>query len=240
VDPGQNSKIHWVYAFQDRPLFRQRPDENFWYTCLPDSRTVYCSFRGYEQLGGDSKGLFQLIEQQHPDKLVIDMRLNGGGDYSEGLKYLVDPIRKLPEINRKGHLFILIGPNTFSAAMSNAAHFRYQTKAILVGEQIGEKPNSYQEAREMTLPNSRWTVRYSVKFYKFVENGENRIRPDHEIIPSWDDYRSGSDPVLDWVTRYKTKDEQGCDLDDGVQLFLGTICGDAREVNHDHRTHYER
>ena len=37
--------------------------------------------------------------------------------------------------------------------MSNSAHFRYQTNAILAGQQIGEKPNSYQEAREMKLPN---------------------------------------------------------------------------------------
>jgi hypothetical protein len=130
---------------------------------------------------------------------VIDVRLNGGGDYEKGLKYLVHPIRDLPEINRKGHLFILVGPNTFSAAMSNSAHFRYQTNAILVGQQIGERPNSYQEVREMKLPNSGWTVRYSVKFYKFVETGENVIQPDQEIIPSSDDYRSGRDPVLEWV-----------------------------------------
>jgi hypothetical protein len=86
--------------------------------------------------------------------------------------------------------------------MSNSAHFRYQTNAILVGQQIGEKPNSYQEAREMKLPNSHWTVRYSVKFYRFVETGENVIRPDQEIIPSWEDYRSGRDPVLQWALNY--------------------------------------
>jgi hypothetical protein len=40
-------------------------------------------------------------------------------------------------------------------------------------------------------------VRYSVKFYKFVETGENIIRPDQEIIPTWDDYRYGRDPVLE-------------------------------------------
>jgi hypothetical protein len=55
----------------------------------------------------------------------------------------------------------------------------------------------------MKLPNSHWTVRYSVKFYKFVETGENLIRPDQEIIPSWEDYISGRDPVLDWVLNYK-------------------------------------
>jgi hypothetical protein len=204
VAPGESSKVNWIYAFKERPLFRQKPDVNFWYTYLPDYRTVYCSFRGYKGLGKQSKGLFDLIKQQHPDKVVIDMRLNGGGDYSEGLKYLVHPIRDLSEINRKGHLFVFVGPDTFSAAMSNSAHFRYQTNAILVGQQIGEKPNSYQEAREMQLPNSHWIVCYSVKFYKFVETGENVIRPDQEIIPSWDDYRSGRDPVLEWVLNYRT------------------------------------
>lgn len=202
VGPAENARLNWVFAFRERPLFRQRPDEKFWYTYLADSRTVYCSFRGYKDLGKHSKGLFELIGQQHPDKLVIDMRLNGGGDYNEGLTYLVHPVRDLANINRKGHLFVLVGPNTFSAAMSNAAHFRYQTNATLAGQQIGEKPNSYQEAREMKLPNSHWTVRYSAKFYKFVESGENLIRPDQEIIPSWDDYRSGRDPVLEWVLNY--------------------------------------
>jgi len=202
VVPGESSKLSWVSVPREPPLFRQRPDDNFWYTYLSDSHTVYCSFRGYKDLGKQSKGLFALIKQQHPGKVVIDMRLNSGGDYNLGLKYLVHPLRKLPDINRKGHLFVLIDPNTFSAAMSNSAHFRYQTNAILVGQQIGEKPNSYQEAREMKLPNSHWTVRYSVKFYRFVETGENVIRPDQEIIPSWEDYRSGRDPVLQWVLNY--------------------------------------
>ena len=202
VPPGGSSKLNWISVVKEPPLFRQKPDDDVWYTYLPDSRTVYCSFRGYKDLGKQSKGLFDLIKQQNPDKLVIDMRLNGGGDYNVGLKHLVHPTRDLPDINRKGHLFVLVGPSTFSAAMSNSAHFRYQTNAILVGQQIGEKPNSYQEAREMKLPNSHWTVRYSVKFYKFVETGENIIRPDQEIIPTWDDYRYGRDPVLEWVLNY--------------------------------------
>jgi hypothetical protein len=41
-----------------------------------------------------------------------------------------------------------------------------------------------------------------VKFYRFVETGENVIRPDQEIIPSWEDYRSGRDAVLQWVLIY--------------------------------------
>jgi hypothetical protein len=119
-----------------------------------------------------------------------------------GEEYLIRPIRKLQSINRKGHLFVLIGADTFSAAMNNAAQFRTQTAALLVGEEIGEKPNSYQEARAMTLPNSHLTVRYSVKYYQFATSADNAIRPDQEIVPTWADYQAGRDPVLEWVLKY--------------------------------------
>jgi len=72
-----------------------------------------------------------------------------------------------------------------------------------VGRTIGEKPNSYSEPREFTLPNSHWTVRYSTRYYKFVESGENIIRPDQEIKSSWEDYVAGRDLVLEWVLQYK-------------------------------------
>jgi hypothetical protein len=85
-------------VLKEPPLFRQKPDDSFWYAYLPDSRTVYCSFRGYKDLGKQSKGLFDLVKLQQPHKLVIDMRLNGGGDYNVGLKHMVLPIRDLPDM----------------------------------------------------------------------------------------------------------------------------------------------
>jgi hypothetical protein len=203
LPPG--AKALWIRAYKEPPLSRQRPQETFWYAYLPEARTVYCSFRGYYGLAKHSAGLLQLVNEKNPDKLVIDMRQNGGGDYTAGLHYLVRPIRKLPNINRKGHLFVLIGPQTFSAAMSNAAHFRTQTAALLVGQPIGEKPNSYQESRRTKLPNSQLTLCYSVRFYKFVEGSENLIRPDHEIIPSWAEFKAGRDPVLEWVLKQENK-----------------------------------
>jgi hypothetical protein len=200
-----NAKPKWIPVYKEPPLFRQKPGEAFWCTYLPDARTVYCSFRGYNGLGKLCAGLFKLIAEQQPDKLVIDMRQNGGGDFMAGLGYLIRPIRKLPNINNKGHLFVLVGAHTFSAAMSNAAHFRDQTAALLVGQPIGEKPNSYQESRRIKLPNSRLNLCYSVRFYKFVAEGENLIRPDQEIIPSWIEFKEGRDPVLEWVLKQETK-----------------------------------
>jgi hypothetical protein len=180
-----NAQVRWLPAYKEPPLFRQKPGEPFWYTSLAEAHTVYCNFRGYQELAKHARGLLETLDRQHPDKLVIDLRQNGGGDYIEGLRFLIEPIRQRPDINRRGHLFVLIGPQTFSAAMSNAAQFRDKTAAFLVGEPIGEKPNSYQEARQMYLPNSNLLLRYSTQFYQFIAHGENIIRPDHEIVPSF-------------------------------------------------------
>jgi hypothetical protein len=195
----------WLSAVAHPALYLQQPDQDFWCKYLSASRTGYCNFRSYKNLKHTARSLTDLMQHEHPDNLVIDLRLNGGGDFDQGLKYVVSPIRRMPRINRSGHLFVLIGPRTFSAAMANAAHFRKRTKAILVGKPIGEIPNSYQEARDMILPNSRWAARYSIRFYRFVGGKENLIRPDQEIAETWGDFQSGRDPVMDWVFRTITR-----------------------------------
>jgi hypothetical protein len=168
------------------PLFRQRPQEQFWYSQLPDGQTMYVSFRRYDDLGDKARQLFQAIDRSPPKRLVIDLRQNGGGDFFEGRKHLVNPVKSRPVVNQKGRLFVIIGRRTFSAAMVNAIDFRKDTQAILVGEPIGERPNSYSENDEMTLPNSRIVVSYSTRYYKFVD-------------PNWPDFRAGRDPVMEWI-----------------------------------------
>lgn len=40
--------------------------------------------------------------------------------------------------------------------------------------------------------------------YKFVDdNAENIVRPDHEIHRTWDDFKRGFDPTLDWALKYR-------------------------------------
>ena len=194
-----------VRPFKQLPLYLQDPAQKFSCKYLADAHTLYCNVREMRNLKAPVKWMLATLRDNDAEKLVIDLRHNHGGDYKEGEKDLIDPIRDLAAINKKGHLFVLIGANTFSAAMNNAEQFRDQTAAILVGQEIGERPNSYQEAEEMTLPNSHLTVRYSTKFYRFSSNPENAIRPDQEIVPTWAEYRAGTDPVLMWVLSYSAR-----------------------------------
>src|SRR5579871_1982476 len=189
----------WRSAAATTPLMRQHPDEALWCVDVaPDA--LYCDFRSYQNLDRPAAALRQRLADRPPKKLIIDLRSNGGGDYTVGLRQLVDPIRDNPSVNRRGRLFVLIGPMTFSAAMSNSAHFRQRTQAILVGEPIGERPNSYQENGELTLPNSHLILSYSTRLYQFAPGDPtNEIRPDVPIATSWADYKAGRDPVVEWV-----------------------------------------
>jgi hypothetical protein len=112
---------------------------------------------------------------------------------------LIEPIKRRPAINQKGRLFVVVGRATFSAAMVNAIDFRKQTNAILVGEPIGERPNSYSENDEMTLPNSKLVVSYSTRYYKFVDEDVPAVMPDVRIDATWADFRLGRDAVIDWI-----------------------------------------
>ncbi len=196
--PTRN-KAGWARPHAHAFLSDQHQDEPFWCMSIAIARAVYCDFRSYKGLRERSAAMLELISQDAPDKLVIDMRDNGGGDYTVGERNLIEPIQRLASINSNGHLFVLIGSQTFSAAMNNAAQFRSKTAATLVGETIGEKPNSYQEPREMRLPKSNLVIRYSTRWYAFVKNGPNAIEPDVPVAQSWTDYANGQDSALNYV-----------------------------------------
>ncbi len=188
-----------IQFVKEPPLFRQKLEEPFWSTYLQDSRTVYANFKRYPSLKQNAQALFALIDRHSPARVVIDLRQNGGGDFTEGRDHLVEPIRKRPAINQKGRLFVAVGRSTFSAAMVNAIDFRKQTNAILVGEPIGERPNSHAENDSLTLPNSKVVVSYSTRYYQFVDQDVPAVMPDQRIDPSWADFRAGRDAVMDWI-----------------------------------------
>jgi hypothetical protein len=188
----------WARAAQGEPLSARAAGEPF--ACATaGAGTLYCNFRSYPGIDRAAAALFARIEREHVQRLVIDLRQNGGGDFCEGLAYLVKPLAGVAAVNRPGGLYVLIGPETFSAAMSNAAHFRQLTQAVLVGEPIGEVPNSYQEVSDFALPESGWRVRYSTRFYSFAPGGKNLIAPDRLVPETWADVRAGRDAALDWV-----------------------------------------
>jgi hypothetical protein len=182
----------WRTATTTPPLYRQRLGEGFWFTWLAEAGTVYVSFRRYDDLRAKSRELWTFVDSHPVQKIAIDLRQNGGGDFNVGKKYLVDELARRPKLSA----YVITGARTFSAALKNSIDFREICHATLVGETIGERPNSYSENDEMRLPNSRIDVSYSTRYYKFLPD-DKLVIPDKEIYPTWADWVAGRDPVLD-------------------------------------------
>ena len=81
---------------------------------------MYVNFRKYDDLKAQSRALWAFVDANPVKKIAIDIRLNGGGDFNVGRRYIVDELARRPKLRG----FVLVGPHTFSAALMNAIDLR--------------------------------------------------------------------------------------------------------------------
>src|SRR5712691_10242022 len=104
VVPDASFNSLWLRAAASEPLSRQKQNEPFWFSYLPESQTVYVNFKGYDSLSDNARKLFQFVDSNSTKQLIIDMRQNGGGDFTKVRSSLLPAIKQRPAINQKGHL----------------------------------------------------------------------------------------------------------------------------------------
>ena len=154
------------------------------------------SFKAFENR------VLQTIQQNEVEKLVFDLRLNGGGNSTQGT-HLIQQLAALKNINQKGKLFIILGRWTFSSAIINAMDFKNGTEAIFVGEETSGRPNHFGEVRNFQLPNSKLIVNFSTKYFRKYDTDAPTLKPDIYAEESFDAYVNGIDPALEAVLNYK-------------------------------------
>jgi hypothetical protein len=207
VPTDQLRGLNWVSAVEaDTPAFtfQRHTPPNYWYEFLPDSDTLYIAYAICAEAADYPFANFlaevtTLINAQPIDRVVIDLRANTGGD-SRILEPLIDTLAGYDTINQPGHLYVLIGPKTYSSAVLNAIQFQQRTHALLAGEPTGSKPNHYGEIQTLTLPNSGLQVIYSTKYHRYIEDDTApALMPDLLIPLNAADFLAGRDPVLEAV-----------------------------------------
>jgi hypothetical protein len=193
----------WRLAAGEKPpLYLQRLNEPWWTEFLPDTQTVYFSFARYPpeaEFRDRAAALGKLLDESHARRLVIDLRRNGGGDFTRFRQVLLPIIKARAAINRKGGLFVVTGPGTFSAATVNALDLRNEANATLAGSPTGMRPTHYGEHGEFRLPNSGFRISYSTQYHRFGSATDSAVVPDRHIEPTWAEFRAGRDPVMEWI-----------------------------------------
>ena len=195
-------EIEWVHAYDPKPAFIAREDDPLWTDLDINHNLLYVGFNGYpawKYVREITKGIIEQIEEYNLRTLVVDFRQNGGGNFDKGL-HMIKHLKKIG-FHEKGKVIVLTSRYTFSAAMSNASHFKYQMNALLVGEPPGERPNGYAENYSYELPNSKLEASCSIRYYTFWDEDIPEMIMDVPFEPDFETWKQGKDPVMEWVLR---------------------------------------
>ncbi len=147
------------------------------------------------------------IEEKKAEYLFIDMRFNGGGNTGL-IRPLLEYLVRNERINRPGHLFVIIGRGTFSAAQNTVNQIEANTNATFVGEPTGSRPNFVGESTYLVLPYSKFRVYCSSRYWQHVSSTDQRywVHPQIAAEQSFTDFAANRDPCLDAIlTRIKSE-----------------------------------
>ncbi len=184
------------------PLWLRDPERAFGFERVPGHRAMYVQLNRMqdapdESLAAFTARLFKALEDPAIDHLILDLRHNNGGN-GELRWPLLHALGATPKFNRMGHLYVITGPQTFSAAANLVGDLDRQAYPIFVGEPAGAGPNFAGEDNGILLPNSGLMVMASsLQWQSAYSNDERReIAPDIEASLTSGDYREGRDPAL--------------------------------------------
>lgn len=212
ADDEARQKSDWLHARDEtqvaRPTALHGKDVPFDFVWLGDKATVYAVFN--QSSDGDKETveafaarLFAFIDTHKVDKLILDVRENGGGDNYTNQPLILGAI-KARNIDRPGHLFLLTGRRTFSAAQNFCNQMERWTQALFVGEPTGSAPNLYGDAKQFELPLTHLHPMVSTLYWEDSMPNDERvwILPDVPAPLSFADWKAGRDPVLEAALAY--------------------------------------
>ncbi|MBV8354054.1 MAG: hypothetical protein JO101_01935 [Candidatus Eremiobacteraeota bacterium] len=207
------------------PLWLMHPDKTFWSMYVPAAKMLYIQFNAVRNAPdqtiahffGDT---FAAARAERIDKLVLDIRMNDGGNNAL-LRPIIVGLIQLTAIDRRGHLFVVTSRNTYSAAQNLVNRLELYTEAIFVGQPTGQHVNSYGDPAEITLPNSHLRVGMASVWWQDMDERDKRIETDPELAAdlTFADYVANRDPALDEIMHYRPEQS----LEDTV--FHGVAMG---------------
>ncbi len=202
----------YVYANESSsaplPLYLKRGNEMFWFEHLTDVNFVYMQVNGIQNKDNEKmkdfyNKVFRFIDSNNVEGIIIDLRLNSGGN--NGLnKFLINNFIRYDKINKKGKVFTIIGRNTFSAAMNLVGELENSTQTIFIGEPTGSRPNFTGEINFIELPNTGIKVSASSLYWQKSVSSDKRkwVFPEVYTPLSFSDYKNNIDPAMNAVYEY--------------------------------------
>lgn len=153
------------------------------------------------------------IRSERPSFVVLDMRMNGGGDYTKTYDFAT----RLPEAAGSAPVYALTSVWTFSAAITTVAALKQAggSRVTIVGTPVGDRLDFWAEGGTFDLPNEFIRVHYAAGRHRYDGSCDDmdqcfwlnrrypvrvpHLRPDIFAPLSFADYRARRDPAIDAV-----------------------------------------
>jgi len=184
------------------PLWLAHTGEAWWTERLDGGRVRYVQFNRVDNAADETLPAFgrRLRGELGADvtDVVVDVRHNHGGNAT----LLGELVRTLTAFDaaHPGHLYVITGRGTFSAAQVFVNKLEAATQAVFVGEPSSSRPDFTGETTPVVLPNSGITVSVSSRQHH-TDGADTRcwIPVAVPAAPTAVDWAAGRDPALDAV-----------------------------------------
>lgn len=185
-------------------------DKYYDYKYLNDQKALYfqynvCADMDSYKFADFNNKMFDVIEKNNVDKIIVDLRNNSGGN-SEILNPFTNRLKSYLAKNTNVKVYVLVGRSTFSSGMFAIYRIKEAAPtAITVGEPTGGAIDCYGEVKSFNLPNSQLPISYSTKYFAFSttfsykNSGVGTFLPDKSAQATIEDYKNGTDSVLNYA-----------------------------------------
>jgi hypothetical protein len=177
-----------------QPLYLRLRNRPYALSRIDRGRALYVSYNVVTNPRGVPSRLIQLARNRRVRRVIVDVRLNGGGDNTT-YHGLIQALRHR-RINRTGRLRVLIGRRTFSAAGNFAGDVDRQTRARFYGEPTGGAPSQWGDSAPIPLPSVGITAFTAVLFHGSPDDKRLATYADVPVATTAADFFVGRDPVL--------------------------------------------
>jgi len=211
IDQETSLAVFSLVVCVDDEVFRR--DVGHFFAAVRDSEIENVIIDVRENVGGQSRVVESFLEY-----LPADSYLTYGSTirYSEqtaervgmrrtrGASTYPPSTRRVQSVDDHftGDVFIVIGNRTFSAGNWIAVVFRDNDLATIIGEPTGNAPSSFGDMISFQLPNSRFVLGVSYKYFTRPDHSndpQDTLYPDILINRTRDDLINDIDPVIDYI-----------------------------------------
>lgn len=201
------------------PLYLRNPDDNFLWTRIDGGvylRPRLLLERKETPILANFEAILKAGASQAYSFMIVDLRQSPGGDYTK----TIDFAKAAPKAMKPGgHIYIVTGPQTFSAAVVATALLKHHggEMSVIAGEQPGDREQFWAETGlPFKLPNSGYAVNYATGYHDWADGCAGKhpycfdlnlihevkagsLAPTLAVSPSYADYARGRDVVMDRI-----------------------------------------